>query len=265
VRDFVKNRMNCLEVYRRELVRGINVEFRRILNEPGEDPVHDFRVGVKRLTAFFYFLQTVDPRIRAKKILKPYRGLFKAIGRVRDLHIAEDLVSELNSSKNDLNKLKKAEKLHYQSFRSTVNNLNISRITVPTIRSLSISDQSVLAVKKPYLGTLLSKVCSIDKRMTQKAWHRKRIILKRYHHTLDAFQHCTGHELDEEELKRMRILEQLLGDWHDRVITSELIIAHSLTESDSKIQKLKRQEKSLISAARIYLHKYSKWHSIPLS
>lgn len=256
--------MNCLEVYRRKLVREINIQFRMILVEPGKDPVHDFRLGVKRLTAFFYFLQSVDPRIKAKKILKPYRGLFKAIGRVRDLHIAEDVLSDLKFSKIDINKLRKREKQYYQSFRYIVDELKISGIRLPTVSSLSIPDQSILAGKNPYLETLLKAICSVDKRMTQKAWHRKRIILRRYHHTLDAFQHCAGHELAEEEMKQMRMLERLLGDWHDRVISAEFISTHSLTSSEEEFRELKKQEETLISAARIYLYKYSAWHSITL-
>ena len=254
--------MNCLEVYRRKLVRGINIEFRRILKEPAEDPVHDFRVGVKRLTAFYYFLQAVDPGIKAKKILKRYRELFKAIGRVRDLHIAEDILLKLNSSKIDIKKLKKAESEHYKFFKTAVNKLKINGIRVPSINSLSISDHSIITGKKQYLQLLISAICNVHKRMTKNAWHKKRIILKRYHHTLDAFHYCLGHELDKEELKQIRILEQLLGDWHDRVITTQLTSTHSLSDSNEKIRKLKWQEKNLTGAARIYLLEYSRRYSI---
>jgi hypothetical protein len=166
--------MNCLEVYRRKLVRGINLEFRSILNEPGEDPVHDFRVGVKRLTALYFFLQSVDPEIRAKKILKPYRGLFKSIGRVRDLHIAENLLTDMGASKVELRKLKNAERPYYRSFKSKVADSKITGIRVPTIPSLSLSDRSISTGKNQYLQGLLSKICSIERRMTQKDWHGKR-------------------------------------------------------------------------------------------
>jgi len=256
--------MNCLEVYRRKLVREINLEFRTILNDSGEEPVHDFRVGVKRLTALYFFLQSVDPGIKAKKILKPYRGLFKAIGNVRDLHIAQNLLSQLGTSKIQINKLRRSERPYYRSFKSIVNDLKISGIRVPTIPSLSISDRSILTSKKSYLLGLLSKICSVERRMTQKEWHRKRIVLKRYHHTLDAFQYCPGNQLDEEELKQMRMLEQLLGDWHDRVITLELISTHSLSGVEEKTKELIKQERTLLSAARIYLYKYASWHSISL-
>lgn len=254
--------MNCLEVYRRKLVRGINLEFRSIQIEPGEDPVHDFRVGVKRLTAMYLFLQSVDPEIRAKKILKPYRALFKAIGRVRDLHIAENLLIGLGVSKMELRKLRNAERPYYRSFKSKVNESKIKGIRVPTIPSLQLSTQSLMIEKEQYLMQLLKKICSIKSRMTQKDWHGKRILLKRYHHTLDAFQYCKGNEMDYEELKQMRMLEQLLGDWHDRVITLELIDTHSMSGIDEKIKELKRQEVTLLNAARIYLYKYSNWHSI---
>ena len=256
--------MNCLEVYRRKLVREINKEFRSILHKPGEDPVHDFRVGVKRLTAFYYFLQSVNPDIRAKKILKPYRGLFKAIGNVRDLHIAENLAEEFNISKIDLNKLRSTEKSHFRNFKNKVIERKISGIKVPTVPALGLSNKEIHDTKGPYLDRLQLKITVLEKRMTQKAWHRKRILLKRYHHTLDAFHYCPGHELGEEELKQIRMLEQLLGDWHDRVI-SYTIVDKALPTAEKVglfLKELKRQEKNLLETAKIYLKKYVYWHSV---
>ncbi len=59
--------------------------------------------------------------------------------------------------------------------------------------------------------------------MDAKQWHKKRVLLKRYHHQLDAFCLCPDHSSDEAELKQIKIVEQLLGDWHDRVVTAEIL------------------------------------------
>ena len=98
--------------------------------------------------------------------------------------------------------------------------------------------------------------------MSAKQWHKKRILLKRYHHVLDAFCYCPGHSFDETELKQIKILEQLLGDWHDRVITAELIRSLPGIETSmvSAIAIMERQDKLLLGAAKIYLRKFALWH-----
>ena len=87
--------MNCLDKYRSKLVKEINKDLRIILRKPEEDPIHDFRVGMKKLTALYYFLNEINADIKAKKILKPYRLLFKSIGNIRDAHIAMHLIQGL--------------------------------------------------------------------------------------------------------------------------------------------------------------------------
>jgi len=87
--------MNCLDKYCSKLIREINKDPRIILIRPEEEPVHDFRAGVKRLTALYYFLSRIDTDLKAKRILKPYRSLFKSIGNIRDAHIAMHLIQGL--------------------------------------------------------------------------------------------------------------------------------------------------------------------------
>ena len=101
--------MNCLDKYRSKLVGEINKDLRIILARPEEESVHDFRVGVKRLTALYYFLSRIDTNLKSKQILKPYRSLFKSIGNIRDAHIAMHLVQGLDEIKTaDANILLKA-------------------------------------------------------------------------------------------------------------------------------------------------------------
>ena len=54
--------MNCVEKYRGQLIRKINRELRVLTTRPDETAIHEFRVGMKRLSALFYFLgsRTLD-------------------------------------------------------------------------------------------------------------------------------------------------------------------------------------------------------------
>jgi len=259
--------MNCLDKYRNKLIKEINKNLRIILENPEEGPVHDFRVGVKRLTALYYFLSEINTDLKAKKILKPYRWLFKSIGNIRDGHIAVHLIQDLDEvnlkeSKILVRAMRSRIRKDYRLFQTNVQANARASIRMPTVRSTGISQTAILRGKPIVLNDLLAQILSTGGWMNTEKWHKKRILLKRYHHKLDAFHFCPGHESDEDELKQIKILEQLLGDWHDRVITIQILQSFLGLEAHTgpAIAIMKKQERLLLGSARIYLNKYRKWH-----
>ena len=259
--------MNCLEKYRAKLIRDINRELRLIYVQPDESAVHDFRVGMKRLSALFYFLDCIHAGLDSKKLLKPYRILYKSIGNIRDAHIAIKLIQSLEGievsdtraiSRSLQSKIKQDYRLFEDISRSSVQ----ASIRMPTIKSTGISERSILANKPAILSGLLQQILHNGEIMTSKRWHQKRILLKRYRHILDAFRFCPGHTQDDTEIKQITMLEQLLGDWHDRVITAELL--QSLPGLEKHIEKvvsiINNQDRMLLGSAKIYLHKFALWH-----
>jgi CHAD domain-containing protein len=259
--------MNCLDKYRSKLVREINKDLRIILVQPEEESVHDFRVGIKRLTALYYFLSRIDTELKAKLILKPYRSLFKSIGNIRDAHIAMHLIQGLDDiSTEDTEILVKALRSNirkdYRGFQATVRAHSPISIRTPTVSSTGISARAILRLKPVVLNELLLQILGTEGRMNARQWHKKRILLKRYHHKMDAFCYCPGHKSDENEIKQIKILEQLLGDWHDRVITIEILQSFAGLEGavGPAIAIMKKQEALLLGSAKIYLGKFSRWH-----
>ncbi len=259
--------MNCLEKYRSKLIGEINRNLAIIVETPGEEPIHDFRVGVKRLTALYYFLNEIDPGLNAKQLLKPYRVPFKSIGNIRDVHIALHLIESLDEvspqdSKLLIRQLKSKSRQDYRIFQKNIPPDHRLSIRVPTIRSTGISARAIGRYKPVLLSQLLSKILASGSSMNARQWHKKRILLKRYHHVLDAFCFCPGHSHDETELKQIKILEQLLGDWHDRVVTAELIESLPGVESSlgPVVSIMQKQDRLLLGAAKIYLKKYTDWH-----
>lgn len=259
--------MNCLEKYRSKLIGEINQNLRYVFTKLEEAPVHNFRVGVKRLTALYYFLSEVDSGLKAKKILKPYRSLARSIGNIRDGHIAVHLLQELDEiSLTDSGVLIKAVRSKvrkdYRSLQQFVRSDVQTPIRVPTIRSTGISESAILRQKPAVLNRLLQQIMSTGGRMNDNLWHKKRIQLKRYQHKLDAFCFCPGHKSDEDELKQIKMLQQLLGDWHDRIVTAEILQSLEGVESEAviAIAVMKKQDKLLLGSAKIYLNKFAKWH-----
>ena len=259
--------MNCLDKYRSKLVTEVNKDLRIILEKPEEDPVHDFRVGVKRLRALYYFLNEINADVRVKEILKPYRLLFKSMGSIREGHIAAHLIEgldELNveESKILVRALRSRIRKDYRLFQKYVQSNTRISVRMPTVRSTGISERAILRGKRTVLNNLLHRILSTEDWVNAEKWHKKRILLKRYRHTLDAFCFCPGHRSNEDEIKQIKIMEQLLGDWHDRVMTIQLLQSFQglETQTGPVIAIMKKQEKLLLGSAKIYLSKFTKWH-----
>ena len=257
--------MQCLEKYRSKLVSDANRQLRVIAGSADESAVHDFRVGIKRLTALYGFLGQADENLSVKKLLKPYRAMFKQLGRIRDAHIAIGLIEDLGPAPNPLSKhlvglLRSGIRRDYRGFRNLVGNKRSLSIKLPTIRGTGIPPTAISRHKSAYLESLLSKILSPGKRVTAEEWHRKRILLKRYRYTLEAFSLCPGQNLDQRLLRQISMLEQLLGDWHDRIVTVELLesLPDSATDPAPLIQKMKSQDRILLGAAKIYLARFAR-------
>lgn len=259
--------MNCLEKYRKKLIAGINRNLGVVIERPEVDAVHDFRVGIKRLTAMYHLLNEIDPGLDGKRLLKPYRGAFKRVGNIRDAHIAIELIAGLDGVETQhrqplIGALESGAARDYRLFRQDIMRTRRSSVRMPSIRSTGISERAILRHKPLILRQLLEQILDSGKKMNARLWHKKRILLKRYHHILDAFCFCPGHRLDESEIKQIRMLEQLLGDWHDRVVTAELIRALPGAEASQAdtIRFIENQERLLLGSAKIYLQKFSRWH-----
>jgi len=264
--------MKCLSRYRSKLIKEVNGYLFIIIRKPEEEAIHEFRVGIKRITAFYYFINYVNPGSDIRRALKPYRRLFKLTGKLRDVHIGKGLIADLENADYCetqwiLEKLKGLERQSYRQFKEIFAKEIPSHIRIPVIDISHLSDQTVKNRMKRFLRELLLEITSFKGRMMQRSWHKKRILLKRYHHIVNAFQSCPGFASQDIELKQIRMLEYLLGDWHDRVITTKLIQSFNGIDSDTTntINILKKQEKTLLNASRLYLNNFARLHGLAKS
>jgi CHAD domain-containing protein len=257
--------MNCLDQYRSKLLTAVNRELRAIVIAPEEHSIHRFRVGIKRLTALYRFLGTNSPEIKAKQLVKPARSLSSSISKVRDCHITLGLISELAELDNGgLTTLQRVVhnriRKNYREFQKLTQSGIRIPLRLPTIRSMRLSENAIRRHKPEFLQQLLTGIANTSNQSTDEKWHKARILLKRYHHTLDAFIQCPGQSLDEKEMKQIEMLERLLGDWHDRVIAVDFLRSFKEHEKQTvpMIIELNRQEGLLLGSARIYLDKFNR-------
>ena len=262
--------MNCLDRYRSRLLTAVNRDLRTIVVTPDEHSIHRFRVGVKRLTALYRFLGVVKPEIRARRLLKPARSLSGSISKDRDVHITLGLISGLNDFDKDslaiLQRVLKAKiRRDYRDFQVLAGDIKIP-LRLPTVGSMGLAESRILRHKPDVLRQLINGISNDRHQSADVDWHRARILLKRYHHTLDAFCRCPGQRLDASEVRQIEIrqiemLERLLGDWHDRVVAVDIL--HSFSELDNQatpaIIELDRQEGLLLGSARIYLQEFIRY------
>ena len=125
---------------------------------------------------------------------------------------------------------------------------------------MKLSENAIRQHKPEFLQQLLTGIANTSNQSTDEKWHKARILLKRYHHTLDAFIQCPGQRLDEKEMKQIEMLERLLGDWHDRVIAVDILRSFKEHEKLAVpvIDELYRQQGLLLGSARIYLDKFNR-------
>jgi CHAD domain-containing protein len=62
------------------------------------DAIHEMRVSLKRLRAFFNLIESINPRFKAEKAYAPARKLFRTAGKVRNLHVLEAKVREASTA-----------------------------------------------------------------------------------------------------------------------------------------------------------------------
>ena len=91
----------------------------------------------------------------------------------------------------------------YLQFENALRQQPQQAVRVPTIRATGISESAILRHKPVSLQRLLDQVFYLEGRISAEQWHKKRILLKRYRHKIDAFVYCPGHTQDEEELKQI--------------------------------------------------------------
>jgi len=256
--------MTCLDRYRSQLLAATNRNLKIISNSVDESAIHQFRVGVKRLGALYRFLGYVDTEIKPKLLLRPALQLSRSISRVRDVHITLDLLTELEDlPQGEVDALQLALRakieLEYRAFRNLAASLGSMQLRLPTLQALALSEATILRHKPAILQQLRERITTPGKPLDVREWHRKRILLKRYHHSLDAFRDCRGHGADEKEILQMKMLEQLLGDWHDRVVAADILQSFDDLQKESApaVTLLGIQERMLLGSARIYLSRFA--------
>ena len=258
-----------VESYFRSLLNQLRRHFLKVRQTPDEPSIHDLRVHLKKLQAFYLLLGYIHPRsFKPKKEFKAFRKLFKVVGKTRDSQVPQLVLknyeSKLNVTYPDWhNELKRRERRDKRIFRSWLDSNNMSsaiqRQLMKTQLFNSTSSAQFTRKGRVYVRELLQRLNEMALRKDARSKHRKRILLKRIRFVIESLKEVNPefHSYDG-LLKKVKLLEQILGDWHDLVIMSDQLKSYngSSAGSDQYVhlnKALQNDRRILLSASNHYL------------
>jgi len=194
----------------------------------GVEAVHDLRVEIKRLRAFFDLVEVCNPLFAGAGQFRPIRKLFKAAAPLREIQVDSSLARDKSAAMGlrldeYRNELKEAELRARKKFAAAAGSFDpdlfLERETA-IHRALDGIDLPELQSKaEAYLQTLTGELLRLKQSgpLDRKTLHRVRILAKKTRYVLEVVQACF--HPDEAALQSLndslRAVHQALGHWHD--------------------------------------------------
>lgn len=197
--------------------------------------IHEMRVGLKQLRAFFKLIEALTPMFQAKQHLRPLRRLFKAAAELRDMHVQQELARQwMRSYQLDLsayyNTLKQRELIARRGFTRFARHFDLEQVCEEnaqlieqTLNTLSAEEVNVRLRQR--LAHLLRDILAFGQtnQLRREDLHPLRILTKEARYTGQIAGRCLPEAGKNTELdQHLRGLHQTLGAWHD----TEIAIAH---------------------------------------
>ena len=194
--------------------------------------VHDLRVAMKRLRSLLQMLTGVQTWFEEDDYSRRFRRLFKAAGRVRDMHVAQELVWKWAAASDRevseyFNFLKEREIFERQRFLAVARPF---KMTILNRFSRAVSShcrvipqgQFELTAGRSTISALLGVASrKTGKSIPQSDLHNLRIASKDARYSL----HVLAVVNDEKDFMKdlddwLRGLHQSIGLWHDTIIAA---------------------------------------------
>ncbi|MGD8540390.1 MAG: CHAD domain-containing protein [Candidatus Aminicenantes bacterium] len=217
----------CLWTYYGNLQRIIEENYNLAVKYSDEDGIHDLRVAIKRMRAYFNLIEWINPVFQAKQTLKPVRRLFKAAGKVRDIHVQQELVrkwaAELNLEMSEYyNYLKHCEMEERKRFWPSAKkfDLRILQDYWSMIQNTLtfISTEYIQYKSEERFNSQIEELIKFREKenFIEDDYHAIRILAKETRYTLEVLQTCfPAKDIWEKLNEALRKVHQSLGRWHD--------------------------------------------------
>ena len=256
-----------LRHYLQHILHDLKQNYLGIQKRANERNVHDFRVAVKKINALFDLLAFLAPgKLTPNSQIDQIKNLYKLLGRIRDAHIGgmlcEVYLRQLDHLEDDLLPLiQKKEKTARKRFsdwkKETEITLSPSRVEEDLRPFFRIDNKTLIHNCDQFAHRQFRNIWQHLHTQQSDKWHKVRMESKSIRYTLELGQKLSPNSGREEVLDKMRLIGDLLGDWHDRIILSGIVRDFSKTPDkegiNSMIKKLKKDRSVLLETTHLYL------------
>lgn len=194
------------------------------------DAVHDLRVALRRCRTMAEALSEVNPGTGWRKLKKSSRGLFHALGVLRDTQVEKEWVRKRGAPDDPIRRymlrvLSLEERKHREAAEQALNKFDrkewrrLSKKLSHKAQFFPLESVVFQRLALAGLNELVELYQRARKGRSRVAWHRLRIGLKRFRYIVENFL-PQRYEVWGEDLRH---LQDLLGDVHDLdVLRSEI-------------------------------------------
>jgi len=213
--------------YYQSKMKDIKRNYALAVEKNDYDGVHDMRVDLKRMKAFFNLVESINRDFKAKKNFAAFKKIAKSTGGLRDAQVQMKRVKKIMKSLDldvgaYLSYLKKTEADNYKSFRvfsktDPIGKLKESR----KIISQSLKVMSPVRAETKARGRFFNLrnnliLLSSESDLEDDILHKVRILSKEAHFTIEIIHWCFHIWKDRKVfINEIVKAHKLLGDWHD--------------------------------------------------
>ena len=215
--------MKTLTKYLKNRIDVIDSLLRKPRDKYKPNTFHKLRVEIKKLNSGFDLINFCSTTFKRKATYKPYKIIFSKAGKVRELHIEDEMLNNYFGNKMIKDYRKSLKKLRLKAendFFSLLNKklmdqLNKKHHSInPHLREIDSKKTSIYLEKKEnQIKELLGKNIIQTEQIHQL---RKELKILNYNKAIIA------KEKQDKELSQQDVLTEILGKWHD----CQVIIKH---------------------------------------
>lgn len=193
----------------------------------GVKSIHEMRVEIKKLRAFFNIVEWINPDFPAKSNFKKIRTIFKSAGKIRDIHVQQTLTMswikklniELSEYYNHLKQLEIKKQPQFNAISKKFKTSEFDKNWNKIYESLDILPQNFIQFKiEERFYQLVDRLLNFKDKtpFTLEDYHKIRILSKETRYSLEILQTFFPEvgQFDKLNLK-LRDLHRALGHWHD--------------------------------------------------
>ncbi|MCJ7580326.1 MAG: CHAD domain-containing protein [Candidatus Aminicenantes bacterium] len=218
---------DCLGEYYKSQEQNIRQNFLLSVSTYDIEGIHELRVDIKRLRAFLHLIGHINPVFQPEKDSREILGLFKSAGKIRDIHVQQNMARENISSLNleiseYINFLKEKEVRARKQFSKAGEKFDFSifKKIWKQMRNvlIYISGEYIQYKSEERFKSLINELCAFKSHadFIEKDYHAIRILSKETRYTLDILQQCFPDKNSLQDVNdSLRGMHQALGKWHD--------------------------------------------------